>query len=653
MSASDPRPSALEARLERVERALAAISSEVAAIRAELHAPATDSSVGGPSPVTPSDWASSEPRRERRRAPASALDVEKLVGRYGMLAIAVLAAVAAVGTFLSWAIRNGYLLLGPEARVLIGLGAAAGLGWWGLRLRVRERSFGSSILGLALVIVQVCAYAAGPAFHLVPSWVAFAGAAFLSWALALFAHAENDEPLWCVGFGGAALAPFVTSERTGNIYAFLAYALVVLLPGCFAISGRVWPVAWRVFYAVSALFTIVGADVAHRTSTVAFMGALALPFVVAGAGVVPFAPVERKRAALRWLGILGALASSWTPVLFTREGWALAGGILALMGFWLFVLDRQAFLPQSSLLRRYRDSAVLLDWIDAAAIPLTLVYAATTAMRGSTNPVPVFAAAVPLFGLFTWRRAVNPLRDAGAFATMACAAGVVAGVPLEEPLGRGIAFVALALVILAMHRLRPSVSWLAGGLFILGASVVASISMLTDRRAYSFTPFVTEESATALVVLLGLVGAARFWQALRVATREAMGDRPEWSYAARARLLVRGVNVAPWIWAFVWATIELAMAYSPSTATLLLVTYFAATAVGCVGVGRARRSARLRQVGLALAVVAAGTAFYGATSYFDFGARIIAYLVTSAFLLGIAYWYRRPGGLETAQDATA
>ena len=77
--------------------------------------------------------------------------------------------------------------------------------------------------------------------------------------------------------------------------------------------------------------------------------------------------------------------------------------------------------------------------------------------------------------------------------------------------------------------------------------------------------------------------------------------------------------------------------------TLLLVTYFAATGVACVAAGRSRSSSRLRQVGLALAVVAAATAVYGAHEYFDFGARILADLVISAFLLGIAYWYRRPG----------
>src|SRR5205814_9695506 len=96
--------------------------------------------------------------------------------------------------------------------------------------------------GLALVIVQVCAYAAGPSFHLVPTVVAFAGATAVSWALALFAHGEADEPLWCVGFGGAAIAPFVTSAGHGSVFALLLVAVLVLLAACFAISHREWPV---------------------------------------------------------------------------------------------------------------------------------------------------------------------------------------------------------------------------------------------------------------------------------------------------------------------------------------------------------------------------------------------------------------------------
>lgn len=243
------------------------------------------------------------------------------------------------------------------------------------------------------------------------------------------------------------------------------------------------------------------------------------------------------------------------------------------------------------------------------------------------------------------------MRDAAAFGAIVMGSAILGILPIEEPLGRLSAFVGLALLLLLAHRLKPSVSWLGGGLAMLLLCALASASILLDRTAYAFHPFLTEPSATAGVVLLGLVCVARFWSALRVATRSAVPE-PEWTYAAKAKRLVHGLSVAPWVWAFVWVMIELSMAYSASTSTLLLVTYFAATAVGCVGVGRVRNSARLRQVGLALALVATATAFYGATTYFDIAARILAYLVTSAFLLGIAYWYRQTGSSESS-EATA
>jgi hypothetical protein len=566
-----------------------------------------------------------------------------------MLAIAVVAAVLAVGTFLRWAYTNGYLNLSPAMRVAIGLAFAVALGTWGFRLRKTERSFGSTVLALSLVIVQVCAYAAGPGFQLIPTWTAFGGLAVISWLLAFFAHVENDEPLWCVGFGGAALAPFVTSDGSGRVYALLVYGLITLLPACFAISQRAWPVAWRVFYAASALFSLAGAELGYRTTTTASLCAFAFPFVIAAAGVVPFAPESRKRAALRWLAALGALASIRTQIYHDPRASLVAVVLMAAATFWLFLLDNQAHLPQSSLWSRMREMPRFLNWIDIAFIPLVLTYEAADAMRAHGQPVFVYAVAMLLFAGFGWRRAVNSMRDAAAFAAMVTGGAVVALLPLEEPLAKLSAFVGFGLVVLAAHRAKPSVSWLFGGLAILFSCAVVSAGEMMDRAVYTFTPFATEPSATAVVVLVGLICVARFWHVLRTATRIAMGERPEWTYAANAKLLVRGVSTAPWVWAFIWGTIELAMAYSASTSTLLLVTYFAATAVGCVGAGRARHSARLRQVGLALALVATATAVYGATMYFDIAARIMAYLVTSAFLLGIAYWYRQTETVESTR----
>src|SRR5262249_31991582 len=217
-------PPTLESRLARVEQVIAALTREVSAIRSELaKSPAQPServpvaeaprvsSTDAPNARASSgvgDDAIPSSRTRRATRDLGSMDFERLLGRYGMLGIAVFAAVAAVGTFLSWAISHGYLRLGPAARVVLGIAFAAGIGAWGMKLRRKERSFGSSLIGLAMVIVLVCAYPAVPSFGLVPTPVAFLGAASVAWALAIFARSQDDEPLWCVAFGGAAVAPF-------------------------------------------------------------------------------------------------------------------------------------------------------------------------------------------------------------------------------------------------------------------------------------------------------------------------------------------------------------------------------------------------------------------------------------------------------------
>ncbi|HVX39434.1 MAG TPA: DUF2339 domain-containing protein [Gemmatimonadaceae bacterium] len=637
---SDP---SIEGRLATLERQLAALSDEMALLRAELRS-------GAPSPRHPSAAEHTRDRSSSRAAPTRPVitgqDVERLLGRYGMLILAVLAAVAAVGTFLSWAISRGYLVLGPVARIIVGLVAAGAIGAWGFRLRRRERSFGSSMLGLALVIVLVCAYAAGASFQLVPAWAAFGVAAVLSWALAVFAHRENDEPLWCVGFGGAAAAPFVTSSDGANVLLLSAYATTLLLAACFAVRGRSWIIAWRVFYLASAVLVLTSAFDARTASTPVFLVAFAVPFVVAIAGVLPCAPPSHARGAMRWMALLALLASATngfvTPGASSAQ-WMLLVGLVAAFAIWIVLIDVVAALPQSSVISERAGPAPILDWFDAALLPLLFAGRAMAAATVAAHTWPLLAAFAAAITLFATRRPVSSARDASAFAAVMFALGVVSELHLVSPAARVGAAVVVALASLAMHRVRPSISWLALGLGVLLVAALSSAESLLDRRAYVQTPFRTNASAAALIVTLGLVIVSRFWRAMRVATRSAMGARAEWTYARAARRLVIGVTVAPWAWAFTWLMIELAMAYSASTSTLLLVAYFAATAVACVAAGRARRKPRVRQIGLLLGVAAAVTAFYGASSYFDFAARIVAYLVTSAFLLGIAYWYRRPG----------
>ena len=568
-------PPSLESRLTNIEQALAALSAEVAAIRAESVS-AQPNRVTAPHDVAsqPVGTSAPTPRAPSRLAPVRRLtshDFESLVGRYGVLGIAVLAAAAAVGTFLSWAMSHGYLTLSPAARVLAGMAFAIAIAVVGVRLRRTERSFGSSLLGLALVIENVCAYAAGPSLHLVPGLVAFVGTAAIAMALAAFAHTEDDEPLWCVGFGGAAVAPFVTSDGHGSVYALAAYAVIVLLLACFAINRRAWPVAWRVFYLVSAVFVVACASQVEVAGANGFLVAFALPFVVAVGGVVPFASSSRKRGALRWLALL-AVVAGFANYGAHDDARIIVAAMVAAVGLWLVLLDRSSDIGQSSIVASARQSPGVLDWIDAAGIPLALALRASDIGGLFTTPMPYVAASVFLVA-FAARRTVSSLRDAAAFAAVASAIGAAFVMTDQVPAGRILAFIALGLAAIGLHTFRPSMSWLLMGLALLAFSAAFSATVLIARPMYQFTPFTTQKSAVALLVALAFMAVALLRGPIAVATREALSTPAESPNAAAVDRVSRTITVAPWAWAFIWVLIELWMAYSPSTSTLLLVVW--------------------------------------------------------------------------------
>ena len=561
-----------------------------------------------------------------------------------MLAIAVIAAVAAVGTFLSWAIRNGYLTLTPEARVVVSLIAALGLGAWGIRIRRNARSFGSSMIGLALVIVLVCAYAAGPGLHLVPTFVAFAGSTAVSWGLALFSHAENDEPLWCVAFGGAAIAPFVTSDGDGSFYALTGYGAFLLFAACFAVGHRTWTVAWRIFYFTTGLYSVIVAHLSETHGLPGLVTAFAFPCVLAVVAVIPFAPASHKRGALRWLAVLVVAASFATPrnTQTLHDAARVVATILGAAVLWLFLVDRLGETKQSSALPWNRDDLMALDWLDAAVIPLTLCFQAAAALQPYTSPLTVDVIAALLFLSFAARRKLSSARDAAAAACAIMTFVALAQLKLEEPTGRVLALLGVAVLMLLLHRALPSFSWVvASGLAVITPAAF-SLLALVGRPPYVDPPFMTEASRTMLVMLVFLVLLARFsgWiPGIARPLAEAGSRKPD----DNDEFLPDLVRTVPWAWAFLWVLLELFKAYSPSTSTLLLVIYFAVTAIAAVAVGHLRKSPTIRQVGLGLALAAAAMSVHGAATYFDVGARVIAYLVTSVFLLAIAYWYRSRG----------
>ncbi|MGH7678849.1 MAG: DUF2339 domain-containing protein [Gemmatimonadaceae bacterium] len=625
--ADEPRIStdALEKRVVLLESAVRALATELE----QLRTPPTGSPLGArPEPkFAPKLDPEFDPKLDPKSDPKSGswlpadIDFESLIGRYGTLVLATASALAAVGLFLSWAIDKG--LLGPSQRIALGLLTAAGLAVGGLRLRRSERSFGASLLGLALAIALVCAWGAGPALQLIPTWVAFLFAAVASIALAVFAHAEDDEPLWSVGFSGAAIAPFVTSSGQGNIGMLTAYGVMVLVAAGYAMGRRPWVVAGRLFLLASSAYTVALAA-ASETKGGPLL-AMLFPLAVAVLAVLPFIDGARRRERLRALGALGALAAfraalgknlPFEPN--TVAALIATGGLL-----WLVVVDRTHEKPATAPTSKRR--LVEGDWLDAAVLPLGFILAGAIALDASDRGSGIALAGAAAALLITVvRLPQGSLRDAAVFATVISA--LISTLLLLR--GRELEIMGavslLAAACFAGNVVWRSTSWTMLGLIGFAWGALAIVVELSERAWYSYAMFGTKESAAAAVLLASIAAA---WRLTR--------------HDAKLANVLRGAIAG---WAFVWVHQELAWAVSQTVATLLRVTYYAATSVAAVGIGRARGIALLRHIGLGLAVIAAATALYGARNLTLIGARIGADLVAAVFLLAIAYWYRRPGG---------
>ena len=566
--------------------------------------------------------------------------LEHLVGRYGVLALATLLTLTAVSTFVRWAAIHG--LLGPTTRVTLGLLLAAALATAGLRIRRREPSFGSVLLVLALAVVEVCAWAAGPGLHLVPDPAAFALATAASAVLAAYAQFERDEPLWCIGIAGAALAPFLTSSNSGNAVMLASYGAGVGIAAAVGIGSLDWMYARRtvagviLVYAAALQFPVGAAGWAPLL-------AVAMPVVVALAGILPFTAEELVRPRLRaqWLiaGVAAmAAAGRPTPLGDPQTSVAFATALL----LWLVVADRTCHAAIDGPTGVGDAEPFEPAWIDGALIPLLFVAAASSAWSDAPwwRAGILMGSAAVLCGAL-WRRAPGASRDALALSAAAAAFAAVTVAPFRMDVAYPVAYAAVAVACVPLLVRRPSYSWLAAAGAGLAVAAAYTWMLMFVRPEYAYAPFGTRESAAALVVF----GACVWVVAQTDRMARALGDAVQAGAPAPGFALSQAgwVRALPWVWAFLWAHRELAGAWSPALATFLLVTLEAAVGVALVALGRLRDVRPMRQTGLVLAVVGAIRALSAIERVPSVSLRIASYLVASVFLLGIAYGYRRRG----------
>ena len=633
-------------RLDALEQTVADLAREVRALRdvvdrlQGVREPARVDTIAAPTapaaeparPWDPEAALAKQLETERREAQRRAaerrsvserrkLDLESLIGRYGTLALASLTILLGAGAFLSWAVAHGKI--GPGMRVSLGALGAAAVAVVGWRLRSRgSKRYGSTLLALALALVHVDAWGAGPYLQLVPSPVALGVAAAASVALAILAWVGDEEALFSVGVGGAIIAPFVTSRESGSVVALLIYGYVVLACGLGALRGRAWRTAVIVTTLGCWLYTATAAGTTPRS-----LGEYATDYPA-----------------------VFAIAVAWTALLVTRGTWGARisrSAISALFG----VLLAQAI-----------DRAPATDLVILAALGTATAYATVflagqdpTVRSGGAPPrQPLFAAAV--LPLALGAVAIASVHDsaaaralvalgwtlaAGAAAYLLPASrpthlmvgGITSGATLLFALeDRAVAScVALAAHAAALSLLlrRERTRLLAVPIAVgLGVLTVWTFQQLMDRPGYQYTPFLTAPSLAALAMSAAWLIVS--WNASRVQLIDGgMG-------ALETRTAVR---LAGAVVTFMWGNTELSHAYSSDISTFLLILYYAVVGVAAIFIGRHRTIRVLRHSGLGLAIFAALKAMAEASSL-DIGWRVASYFLAGLFLLAVAYWYR-------------
>jgi len=314
---------------------------------------------------------------------------------------------------------------------------------------------------------------------------------------------------------------------------------------------------------------------------------MAFPLAVALFGVLPWTNGWSRRDRLRALGSLAALGAvrSALSINLRFSSTSVTAMVVTAGLFWLIVVQGTwRVIEEAPRGRRLYEG----DWLDAGVLPLAFAVAAVMTLDGSTRTTGLaFVVAGVVLLATVIRFPQGSLRDAAAFVTVLCA--LLATLFLESGHPRAITgtLAAISALCLAANVVWSSASWTTLGMIGLAWSMIASLGQLTAREAYVYMPFGTRESAVAGAVLASAVFAWRF---------------------ARDAMIERVLRAAAITWAFLWVHQEIAFAFNQTTATLLRVTYYAATSVAAVGVGRLRSVPILRHIGLALAVLAAATA---------------------------------------------
>ncbi|HMI58934.1 MAG TPA: DUF2339 domain-containing protein, partial [Gemmatimonadaceae bacterium] len=565
-----------EQRIAVLEQHIRALYEQLGALRAELRA----HNAAAPAPVNPAAATVEQPQRaphlDEAASPASAspapspqppklaptpappprppkfastpkpspdIDLEKLFGRYGTIAVASLAILMGVGTFLSWAIEHGHL--GPTVRVVlgfIGAGIVAAVGLW-VRDK-RDVRFGNVLLALSLAIVHVDAWAAGPHLQVISTFTALAIAAAASAALAALALTSEERTLFAIGFAGALAAPFVTAREPGNVVMLLTYGWVVIALSLFAIRERGWrPVLW---------LTVIGA-------AMYVIAAVSMPSGVVNGWLPVHSPV------------IFAFACASAGLLFARDSLrsklALAFLLLACaatLGYSIHARTLEVSVSLLGIAASYliaRELETDERWLVVGNIIVPLGFMFATVASATDRTVQALAAAA-----LTVVAAVLALEDEEERPDHLFVAAIASAVAIFCYL---VDFDTRCIAALALHAALFSMAFRSTRarllvppiLIVLLIASAWTLFLLSNRPQYAYTPFLTIPSLCALAT----VGA---WTVFAFAVKPTPEEKkPE------GRTLASLIGAFAIAAAFLWVRQELVDAWSRDTASFAVIIY--------------------------------------------------------------------------------
>ena len=620
----DPADSSRDGdRLDALERNVAALRRELSELRAWRRTPAERPvalplrSPTGEEPVAPSPAAPSPSFAERvgTASSISGAEIELLVGRYGTLALAAAVILSAVGAVIKMAVERG--LITPEVRVFSGLLVATIVGGAGLYFRRRgETRYGGVLLALALAIMNLVAWAAGPLFHLVPTGVALVLVDLVALVLAVLALQDDSEFLFVVAVAGALSAPFVTAEPGGRAVVLLLYGGGVLAGAMRAAREPKWMGAFGVLVAGAFVYALAAASLPIRESwhgpfLIALFGGVCAVFALVLGQPQWRGSLPRAYLAVAAVGVL----AGWDRISAQPFGVAIGVAVTLAVVTYAALLERDAPTPY------WRTSAVLL--------PLVSLGVASAVSHGSASQSAVLALWT-LFALLAWRmeRFAGAVKRGGAhLLTAGLLGGWAVTVALwDNPLGLVAGLAAWGIVVALLVREEEMPLPIAGVALSIGAAALSAMDQLVSRAAYSYMPFASRSSASALCAALG-IGVAGLVLARGRGVAKDSADRP-----LRLGLLIGFL--------ILWGRMELAHAFSADMASFLLSSYYAACGVGSIIAGRQWGMGKLRVAGLGLALFAAFKALVEVTDIQSLLLRVSAYAAVGVFLLGAGWLYR-------------